>query len=154
MDFSVTTLPEITEAPDDFKIEAKQNQQMNYQELATYVKYLQDRGFDTQQLQVQYYEKFSVPVFGVIMAMMSVPFGFMVGNRGAMAGIGVSIGIGMTYLGIVKLFEQMGYVNYLPAEIAAWSPDVLLSAGGILSAAPHEELTYPKSVCGPLHTPN
>ena len=131
LDFAVTTFPEITESPEDFKIEVKQSQQMNYQELGNYLRYLQDRGFDTQQLQVQYYEKFAVPVFGLIMALMSVPFGFMVGNRGAMAGIGVSIGIGMAYLGFVKLFEQMGYVNYLPAEVAAWSPDVLFSLAGL-----------------------
>jgi lipopolysaccharide export LptBFGC system permease protein LptF len=65
------------------------------------------------------------------MAFMSVPFGFMVGNRGAMAGIGVSIGIGMAYQGIVKLFEQMGNVNYLPAEVAAWSPDALFLLAGL-----------------------
>jgi len=130
-DFPVATFPEITEAPDDFRIPVQQNQQMNYRQLGDYVKYLGERGFDTQKLQVQYYEKFSVPVFGLIMAFMSVPFGFMVGNRGAMAGIGVSIAIGMAYQGIVKLFEQMGNVNYLPAEVAAWSPDALFLLAGL-----------------------
>lgn len=130
-DFPVTTFPEITEVPDDFKIEVKQNQQMNYRTLGDYMRYLQVRGFDTQQMQVQYYEKFAVPVFGLIMAMISLPFGFMVGNRGAMAGIGVSIAIAMVYLGTVKLFEQMGNVNYLPAQVAAWSPDVLFALAGL-----------------------
>ena len=131
VDFPVATFPEITEEPEDFRIPVQQNQQMNYRQLGDYVKYLGDRGFDTQKLQVQYYQKFSVPVFGLIMAFMSVPFGFMVGNRGAMAGIGVSIGIGMAYQGIVKLFEQMGNVNYLPAEVAAWSPDALFLLAGL-----------------------
>jgi LPS export ABC transporter permease LptG len=131
VDFPVATFPEIVEEPEDFRIPVQQNQQMNYRQLGDYVKYLGDRGFDTQKLQVQYYEKFSVPVFGLIMAFMSVPFGFMVGNRGAMAGIGVSIGIGMAYQGIVKLFEQMGNVNYLPAEVAAWSPDALFLLAGL-----------------------
>lgn len=131
VDFPVATFPEIIEEPEDFRIPVQQNQQMNYNELGDYVKYLGDRGFDTQKLQVQYYEKFSVPVFGLIMAFMSVPFGFMVGNRGAMAGIGVSIGIGMAYQGIVKLFEQMGNVNYLPAQVAAWSPDALFLLAGL-----------------------
>jgi LPS export ABC transporter permease LptG/LPS export ABC transporter permease LptF len=131
IDFPATTFPEITEAPDDFRIPVQQNQQMNYKQLGDYFRYLQLRGFDTQKLQVQYYEKFSVPAFGLIMALISVPFGFMVGTRGAMAGIGISIGIGMAYLGIVKLFEQMGNVNYLPAEVAAWSPDVLFALAGM-----------------------
>ena len=33
------------------------------------------------------------------MAMIAVPFGFLVGNRGAMAGIGVSLAIGIAYRG-------------------------------------------------------
>jgi LPS export ABC transporter permease LptG len=131
VDFPVATFPEIVEEPEDFRIPVQQNQQMNYRQLGDYVKYLGDRGFDTQKLQVQYFQKFSVPVFGLIMAFMSVPFGFMVGNRGAMAGIGVSIGIGMAYQGIVKLFEQMGNVNYLPAQVAAWSPDALFLLAGL-----------------------
>ena len=129
--FTVTSFPEITEVPDDFLIAARQNQQMNYDELGQYVKYLQDRGFDTVKLQVQYHKKFAVPVFALIMALISVPFGFLVGNRGAMAGIGVSIAIAMAYLGIDRLFEQMGNVNYLPAAVAAWTPDALFSLAGL-----------------------
>ena len=65
------------------------------------------------------------------MALISVPFGFLVGNRGAMAGIGVSIAVGMAYLGLEKLFEQMGNVSYLPPAVAAWSPDALFSLAGL-----------------------
>jgi LPS export ABC transporter permease LptG/LPS export ABC transporter permease LptF len=129
--FTVTSFPEITEVPDDFLIEVKRNQQMNYEELGQYVKYLQERGFDTVELQVQYHKKFAVPVFALIMALISVPFGFLVGNRGAMAGIGVSIAIAMAYLGVDRLFEQMGRVNYLPAAVAAWTPDALFSLAGL-----------------------
>jgi lipopolysaccharide export LptBFGC system permease protein LptF len=56
---------------------------MNYRELAWYARTLRQRGFDTVRLRVQYYKKFAVPVFALIMAMISIPFGFMVGNRGA-----------------------------------------------------------------------
>jgi lipopolysaccharide export LptBFGC system permease protein LptF len=74
-----------------------------------------------------------VPLFALIMAMISVPFGFLVGNRGAMAGIGVSIGIAMSYWGVGQLFEQIGNANQLPPGVAAWSPDVLFAlAGGYL----------------------
>ena len=130
VNFTVTSFPEITEVPDDFLIAVKQNQQMNYDELAQYVRYLQERGFDTVKLQVQYHKKFAVPVFALIMALISVPFGFMVGNRGAMAGIGVSIAIAMAYMGVDRLFEQMGNVNYLPASVAAWTPDALFALAG------------------------
>jgi lipopolysaccharide export LptBFGC system permease protein LptF len=104
---------------------------MNYVELAKYVDDLQRSGFDTVKLRVQYYKKFAVPLFGLIMAMISIPFGFMVGNRGAMAGIGVSIAVAMAYLGVGQLFDQIGNVSYLPPQLAAWAPDGLFSLTGL-----------------------
>ena len=129
--FTVTAFPEVAETPDDFLKEVKQDKQMNYTELQRYIEDLQGSGFDTVKLRVQYYRKFAVPLFALIMAMISVPFGFMVGNRGAMAGIGVSIAVAMAYLGIMQLFEQIGNVSYLPPQIAAWAPDALFSLAGL-----------------------
>jgi lipopolysaccharide export LptBFGC system permease protein LptF len=65
------------------------------------------------------------------MAMISIPFGFVIGNRGAMAGIGVSIVIAIAYWGIGVLFEQVGNANQLPPAVAAWSPDAVFSLTGL-----------------------
>ena len=130
--FTVTSFPEITETPENtFLMEVRQNQQMNYLELGRYIQHLKESGFDIVRLQVQYYKKFTVPLFPLTIALISVPFGFLVGNRGAMAGVGVSIGLAMTYLGIDTLFEQMGNVGYLRPDVAAWAPDTLFSLAGL-----------------------
>jgi lipopolysaccharide export LptBFGC system permease protein LptF len=83
------------------------------------------------KLQVRLYRKFSVPLFALIMAMIAIPFGFLVGNRGAMTGIGVSIGIAMAYLAVGPLFEKIGNVGLLQPAIAAWAPDMLFGLAGI-----------------------
>jgi LPS export ABC transporter permease LptG len=129
--FTATTFPEIAETPDDFVKYVKQDKQMNYLELGHYIRSLQESGFDTVKLHVQYYKKFAVPVFALIMALISVPFGFLVGNRGAMTGIGVGMAVAMTYLAIGLLFDQFGNVNLLPPMIAAWAPDALFSTAGL-----------------------
>jgi len=129
--FTATTFPEVTETPDDFLKEVKQDKQMNYAELNTYIKELQETGFDTVKLHVQYYKKFAVPVFALIMALISVPFGFLVGNRGAMTGIGVGMAVAMTYLATGLLFDQFGNVNLLPPMVAAWAPDTVFSVAGL-----------------------
>jgi lipopolysaccharide export system permease protein len=129
--FQVKTFPELNEPPSYFLKEVKQDKQMNFEELDSYIRDLQQSGFDTVKLRVQFYRKFSVPLFALIMAMISIPFGFLVGNRGAMAGIGVSIGIAIAYWGIGLLFEKIGDVNQLPPAIAAWSPDALFSLTGL-----------------------
>ena len=104
---------------------------MNFQQLAAYIRDLQRSGIDTITLQVRFYLKFALPLFALVMALISVPFAFMTGNRGAMAGVGVSFAIAIAYWSVDKLFEQLGDVNLLPATLAAWSPDVMFAMAGM-----------------------
>jgi LPS export ABC transporter permease LptG/LPS export ABC transporter permease LptF len=126
-----TTFSELTERPDYFLQEVFQDQQMNFEQLAAYIRDLQRSGIDTITLQVRFYRKFAVPLFALVMALISLPFAFFTGNRGAMAGVGVSIAIAISYWTISKLFEQLGDIGLLPATLAAWSPDVLFAMAGL-----------------------
>jgi LPS export ABC transporter permease LptG/LPS export ABC transporter permease LptF len=129
--FQTATFPHLTETPGYFLTAVTQDKQMNYKQLRNYIAYLRQRGFDTVRLRVQYYKKFSVPLFALIMAMIAIPFGFLVGNRGAMAGIGVSLGIAISYWGIDRLFEQIGDVGQLDPIVAAWAPDAVFALAGL-----------------------
>jgi LPS export ABC transporter permease LptG/LPS export ABC transporter permease LptF len=131
--FQITTFPELTEQPGYFLKEYLQDTQMNFVQLDQYIRDLRDSGYgyDTVALQVQLYRKFSVPIFALIMAMIAIPFGFLVGNRGAMTGIGVSLAIGLSYLGLSSLFEKIGELSQLPPAMAAWAPDVVFGLAGM-----------------------
>jgi len=128
---STRTFPELEEPPDYFVKEVKQSRQMNFHELGAYIQELQQSGFDTVALQVQLQKKFAVPLFALIMAMVSIPFAFLAGNRGAMAGVGVSLGIAIVYWSVGQVFEQFGNLSQLPVQIAAWSPDAIFSLAGL-----------------------
>ena len=125
------TFDELEEPPSYFLKEVKQDQQMNFAELAAYIDELQQSGFDTARLRVQLHKKFSVPLFAAIMGLISVPFAFLAGHRGAMAGVGISFGIAIAYWATSQLFEQIGNLNQLPAVMAAWSPDAIFSLVGV-----------------------
>ncbi len=125
------TFPELQEEPDYFIKEVKQSRQMNFRELGSYIRELQQSGFDTVALQVQLQKKFAVPLFALIMAMVSIPFAFLAGNRGAMAGVGVSLGIAIVYWSVGQVFEQFGNLSQLPVQVAAWSPDAVFSLAGL-----------------------
>lgn len=125
------TFPELYERPDYFLQEVLQDQQMNYKQLRAYIRELKRSGIETIALQVSYYRKFALPLFALVMALISVPFAFLAGNRGAMAGVAVSFTIAIAYWTIGKLFEQLGDVNLLPAALAAWSPDVIFAMAGM-----------------------
>ena len=134
VDFQATAFSELNETPDYFLREAVQEKQMNFLELQSYIADLQQTGLvDTRKLQVQYHLKFANPLFALIMAMIAIPFGFLVGNRGAMTGVAVSLVIAIAYLGVQPLFEKIGDVGLLPPAMAAWSPDVLFALVGLYS---------------------
>lgn len=122
---------ELEEDPHWFLQEEKQARQMNFQELDGYITQLRQSGFNTIPLQVEWNKKFSLPLFALIMAIVAVPFAFLAGNRGAMAGVGLSLGVAIAYWSVDQLFAQIGNLNELPPAIAAWSPDVIFSLAGL-----------------------
>ncbi len=128
--FQASPFRGLTEPPDWFLREVLPDKQLNFRQLESYIGDLAQSGANTVKLQVQFYRKFSVPLFALIMSMIAAPFGFMVGNRGAMTGIGVSIAIAIVYLGVGKLFEKLGDVSLLPPPMAAWAPDVVFGLAG------------------------
>ena len=104
---------------------------MNPPELASYISELRQSGFDTVRLQVQFHKKFAAPLFAVIMALISVPFAFLVGTRGAIAGVGISFSIAIAYWAVNQIFEQVGNLNQLPPTLAAWAPDAVFALCGL-----------------------
>jgi len=129
--FDQASFKELTEPPTWFVKEEKQYKEMNFQELERYIRELKASGLDTIRLQVQYHKKFAVPLFALIMAVLSIPFAFIAGSRGAMTGVGISFGITIAYFTVGTLFEQIGNLNQLPPAMAAWSPDVIFALAGL-----------------------
>ncbi|MEZ5400610.1 MAG: LptF/LptG family permease [Bryobacteraceae bacterium] len=129
--FQATTFHELTETPSHFLQEVKQEKQLNFVELDRYIRELKQSGVDTVKLQVQYHKKFSAPMFGLVMALLATPFAFVAGNRGAMAGVGVSFGIAIAYWVVGRVFEEVGNVNQLPAAMAAWAPIAVFTLAGL-----------------------
>jgi LPS export ABC transporter permease LptG/LPS export ABC transporter permease LptF len=132
-DFQTGTFPELSETPNYFLQEYHQSTQMNFLELQQHINELTQSGYgwDTTELQIQLYRKFALPLFALIMAMIGVPFGFLVGNRGALTGIGLSIAIALSYQATSKLFEKVGEINDLTPVVAAWGPDVIFALAGM-----------------------
>jgi LPS export ABC transporter permease LptG/LPS export ABC transporter permease LptF len=131
--FLSTTLAEVHEPPDYFEKEDLQSQEMNFAQLDRYVRDLQQSGFDTMRLRVALWHKLAYPLVAVVMAVLAIPFALSMGRRGSLSGIAVAIGVALAFWVVDGLFGAMGYVNYLPAAMAAWSSDILFGlVGGYL----------------------
>jgi LPS export ABC transporter permease LptG/LPS export ABC transporter permease LptF len=138
IEFKNTSFSEIREDPGYFKKENLQSQEMNFQQLGAYIRDLRQSGFDTMRLRVALWHKLAYPLIAVIMAVMAIPFALSMGRRGSLTGIAVAISVALAYWVVDGLFGAMGNVNYLPAVLAAWSPDVLfgLTGGYLLLRTP------------------
>jgi LPS export ABC transporter permease LptG/LPS export ABC transporter permease LptF len=132
-DFNAATFPEIHEAPDYFTKEDRQAQEMNFGQLEGYIRDLRQSGFDTMRLRVELWHKLAYPLVAVVMAVLAIPFALSMGRRGSLTGIALAISIALAYFVVDGIFSALGYVNYLPATVAACSADLLFGlVGGYL----------------------
>ena len=129
--FSVTTLPELVEAPSYFNREVIQAIQMNLFDLDRYIEGLQRAGFEVSPLRVQWHKKLAYPLIAPISMLLAIPFALLVGNRGAVSGIAMGVGIGICYWAISALLEAMGGIGQLPPMLAGWSPDIIFFFFGL-----------------------
>jgi len=132
-EFEVATFADLPETPAYFKKEVKQYTEMNYEELHSYIRDLQQSGFDVVRLRMQLHEKLSYPLITLIVAVLGIPFSLSSGKRGAITGVAVGIGVVVFYIVVTRFFEAMGNQSLLPAALAAWSPDLIfVLVGGYL----------------------
>jgi LPS export ABC transporter permease LptG len=137
-EFKQTSFSEIHEDPGYFTKEEKQAQEMNFGQLNSYIGDLRQSGFDTMRLRVELWHKLAYPLITIVMAVLAIPFALSMGRRGSLTGIAVAIFVALTYFVVDGTFSAMGNVNYLPAALAAWSPDILfgLTGGYLLLRTP------------------
>jgi LPS export ABC transporter permease LptG len=112
-----------TESPDpDF---------MSYTQLRAYTERLRLSGLDVVKQQVALWRKLSFPFVTLIMTLLAVPFAVTIGRSGAMAGIGVAIGIAIVYWTTISVFAAMGAGGVMTPALAAWAPNMLFGAGAL-----------------------
>jgi lipopolysaccharide export LptBFGC system permease protein LptF len=112
-----------TESPDpDF---------MSYTQLRAYTERLRASGLDVVKQQVALWRKVSFPFVTLIMTLLAIPFAVTIGRSGAMAGIGVAIGIAIIYWTTISVFAAMGSGGVMAPVLAAWAPNLLFGAGAL-----------------------
>jgi len=105
---------------------------MTYLELRDYIIYLLKSGYNATDLQVELHKKIAFPLSCLVMAILGVPFSFSTGKKGALFGVGISLAIAMSYWGISGVFEAMGAYGLLIPVLAAWAPNMLFGAAGLV----------------------
>ncbi|MFP5262900.1 MAG: LptF/LptG family permease [Blastocatellia bacterium] len=121
----------LAEGPDYFKKDSRGSSSMTLVELRSKIADLSRSGFDVLDLRIALQSKIAFPLACLVMVIVALPFSFSVGKRGALYGVAIGMAIGLTYWGLLSLFEQMGRYEMLPPVLAAWGPNMLFGAGGL-----------------------
>jgi LPS export ABC transporter permease LptF/LPS export ABC transporter permease LptG len=125
--FADSKIVRYPETPDYFESEIRPPEQMGYRELKDYIGELRESGQPVPELQVQLENKIAFPVVSLVMALVALPFAFRLGRQGALYGLGVSVVLGMVFLGIFAFFKSLGEAGALPPALAVWSPSAVFS---------------------------
>ncbi len=119
------------EAPSYFRQEERGPDTFRFGQLREHIARIEALGLDAVRLKVQLHRKPAFPMVAAVMTLIAIPFSFVVGKRGAMYGIFLSILIAIAYHSCLAIFEALGNNALLPAVLAAWAPNLLFGMAGL-----------------------
>ena len=103
--------------------------QMTYRELARFIEVRRRAGAGTATLATGLHQKTAGAASALLLTLVGLPFAFAYGKRGAVAGVGVALFLGLTYLFLSALLVSFGEQGAIPPLIAAWAPNVFFGLG-------------------------
>ena len=130
--FDSLRLRNLTEAPTDLLAEPKKPEEMTYGELGSYVEALERSGGDGRKLRVLRELKIAVPVTCIIIALFAAPLVLVSPRASGAFGIAISLATTLLFLLSVQLSQAVGAAGVLPPVYAAWAPNALFGAAGLV----------------------
>jgi len=127
--FSHEPLP--LEPPEYFKTEDAESDLMTVAQLRRTVNELAATGANVVPQRVDLQRKLAFPFVTFVMTLLAVPFGVTTGRRGALYGIGLGIVLALSYWLMLSVFVAVGKAGLLPPVLAAWTPNIIVSASAI-----------------------
>lgn len=120
---------EAPEAADSVSAVQANPRQMTATQLARFIGARRRAGGNVARLATSLHQKPAVALSALLLTLVGLPFAFRFGKRGAVAGVGVAILLGLAYFFVSGLFVKLGETGALPPAAAAWSADVLFGLG-------------------------
>ena len=120
----------MTEHPADLLATPRSPHEMGYEDLSRFITALERSGGDANELKVERALKIAIPVTCLIIALFGAPLATSTQRGGAAYGIGISLATTIVFLMMIQLTKAIGGKGILPADLAAWIPNVLFGIVG------------------------
>jgi lipopolysaccharide export system permease protein len=132
--FSQLVPTRMLETPEELLAIPKDPEEMRYEELGNFIQVLQRSGGNPRELMADRAEKIAVPVATLIIILFGAPLANSSHRGGAAYGIGVALGITVTYLMLFRIFHAAAAAGSINPTLAAWTPNgLVLLAAAILT---------------------
>ena len=123
------------ETPTQLMASPKAPKDMRYRELGRYIRALERSGSDVNAIKVDRALKLAIPVTCIIIAIFGAPLATSTQRGGAAWGIGLSLGVTVTFLILIQLTRAIGAEDVLNPDLAAWLPNTVFALGGLVLLA-------------------
>jgi lipopolysaccharide export system permease protein len=118
------------ETPTQLMASPKTPQDMRYAELGRYIRAMERSGSDVNTIKVDRALKIAIPVTCIIIALFGAPLATSTQRGGAAWGIGLSLGVTITFLIFIQLTRAIGGEDVVDPYLAAWLPNTMFALGG------------------------
>jgi lipopolysaccharide export system permease protein len=126
---------DFSETPQQLLAKPKDPEEMNYAELGRFIESIERSGGDARKLEVERMMKIALPIAGLIVVLFGSALGNSTGSAGPAMGVGIALATVLLYLLSVRIAQGMGAGGVMPAALAAWLPNLLFLAIGVVLLA-------------------
>lgn len=133
---SPTAVLPVSLSPEDLAGKARKPEEWSAQDLRQIIRDRTRLGQDVLKERVELYSRYALPLAGFVMALLGAPFAFREHRRGGAAvGFLTGVVIAFSYVAVLYFFKALGSAGSLPAELAAWLPNLVFGVAGVYLAA-------------------
>lgn len=133
LDEVVLDTAEFPEVPEDFLNTIKDSEHLSSWEM---IRYLRDHPGVTSKTRAKYltnsHVKLATPWACLVVIILGIPFGNTTARKGAMFGVILCLSLFFGYYVLIILFKIFGHREFLHPALAAWTPNLVMGAIGLI----------------------
>lgn len=108
-------------------------EEMNFDELKSYIEILKLGGKDVRKSMIEYYGQYAYPFSNFIVILFGVPFASIRKKGGIAVQIGAAIVVSFMYLLFMKVGEMIGYSTNIDPILSGWLANIVFFVAGLFN---------------------
>lgn len=117
----------MSEDTNDLQSSGQTSDMLSQTELKQFIQRNKEAGLDTLSYEVDYHNKFSFAVAGLVLAFLGIPFSVSRGRSGgAMLNIGICMLLVLIYYVVTSSATTLGQHGAIPPLLVAWGPNIAM----------------------------